>query len=90
MIVYYDQQSVRHGDETEGALVALIATTKDVSSRARSQHTKQSRALSAQSKYIFQYLSMFWIIALKINLHLHKASMFVHSHVDKSIKNLEL
>ncbi len=40
-------------------------------------------------KYISQYFSMIWIAATKINIRLHKASIFFYSHVDKSIENLK-
>ncbi len=39
---------------------------------------------------ISQYLSLFWIATVIINIHLNKRSIFVHSHVDKSIKNLKM
>ncbi len=40
-------------------------------------------------KYSGQYLSLFWIVATIINVHLHEATIFVYSLVDKSIKNLQ-
>ncbi len=33
--------------------------------------------------------ALFWIAAVVINIHLHKASVFFHSHDDRSIENLK-
>ena len=39
--------------------------------------------------FCFVLFVLFWIVAMIINLHLHKASIFVHSHVDKGVNNLK-
>ncbi len=49
-------------------------------------NTAEQRVLNQN---ISHYLSLFWIAAIIINIHLHKASIFFHSHVDKIIKNLK-
>ncbi len=32
---------------------------------------------------------LIWIVAIIINIHLHKASIFFHSHIGKTIENLK-
>ncbi len=72
-----------------------IATAKDsysVSSPASGIYLSIYLSIAEHRVFdqdISHYFSLFWIAAIIININLHKASIFIHSHIDKSINNLK-
>ncbi len=57
--------------------------------RDNSTSNKLSTARAKGVKYSGQYLSLSWIVAIIINIHLHEVKTFIHSHVDNRIKNFK-
>ncbi len=87
--VKYDQQSVRHDDETEEAVVAHSSNSRH--EQLSPNHNRLNMTeLQVLNPNISHYLLFLKIASIIINIHLHKASIFVHPHVDKSIKNLKI